>query len=525
MDILLILIAFAHVAVFASRGGVPLMVAASASCYVAPRALIFPSLAVAMVAGVCFLSGDVGFGVDLDARALFVAFTSALIAYAMCRSISPHISRLYLVVVAFVGRNFLLRDELGFGWHDFLGWIVSPVMAFLLAVLIYNVLSAMLRDANVRYLSFLQAMGCAISVSTVLLFVAVGINLGGLLSGEVFSPWSLLVLGAAVLLAGYRKLDYVSVLREREFDINPTVALATLLSTIVVVLFFSFDVSASLIAIKPTIISPVVLLFASLLGCSRSQRRSAISGDEFVRMCAANVVALILSLILGYLLSALLAGDFVGDGDLKSVLLSLAVVVVVLLALITLQNTRKSHQRALLAREQAELLEANRRSLNRLEVEAMQAENENLRNQLELKRREVMSVAMNITEQKEFIHHLYAELKAIRAEADSTERDRLIDNLHTELSLRMNFASEIDSFYLEVEQLHKDFSVRLAEQYPALTPQERRLTILLRLDFSTKYIATLMNISPKSVEVSRHRLRAKLGLSREQNLTKFIKTI
>ena len=155
----------------------------------------------------------------------------------------------------------------------------------------------------------------------------------------------------------------------------------------------------------------------------------------------------------------------------------------------------------------------------------MQAENENLRNQLELKRREVMSVAMNITEQKEFIHHLYAELKAIRAEADSTERDRLIDNLHTELSLRMNFASEIDSFYLEVEQLHKDFSVRLAEQYPALTPQERRLTILLRLDFSTKYIATLMNISPKSVEVSRHRLRAKLGLSREQNLTKFIKTI
>ena len=525
MDILLILIAFAHVAVFASRGGVPLMVAASASCYVAPRALIFPSLAVAMVAGVCFLSGDVGFSVDLDARALFVAFTSALIAYAMCRSISPHISRLYLVVVAFVGRNFLLRDELGFGWHDFLGWIVSPVMAFLLAVLIYNVLSALLRDANVRYLSFLQAMGCAISVSTVLLFVAVGINLGGLLSGEVFSPWSLLVLGVAVLLAGYRKLDYVSVLREREFDINPTVALATLLSTIVVVLFFSFDVSASLIAIKPTIISPVVLLFASLLGCSRSQRRSAMSGDEFVRICVVNIVALIISLTLGYLLSALLVGDFVGGGELKSILLSLAIVVVVLLTLITLQNRRKSHQRALLAREQAELLEANRRSLNRLEVEAMQAENDNLRNQLELKRKELISVAMNITEQKEFIHQLYEKLKQIRKVEDAAEKDRMLDKLHTDLSLRMNFTSEIDSFYTQVEQLHKDFGVRLTEKFPDLTRQERRLVILLRLDFSTKYIATLMNISPKSVEISRHRLRAKLGLKREQNLTNFIKTI
>ena len=368
-------------------------------------------------------------------------------------------------------------------------------------------------------------MGCAISGATLLLFMSVGINLGGVLTMEAFTPWSLAVLGCAVLLAGYRKMTLISVLREREFDINPMVALATLLSTTAVILFFSFDATASLIGIKPTIISPVVLLFASLLGCSRSQRRSAMSGDEFVRICVVNIVALIISLTLGYLLSALLVGDFVGGSDLKSILLSLAIVVVVLLALITLQNRRKSHQRALLAREQAELLEANRRSLNRLEVEAMQAENDNLRNQLELKRKEVISVAMNITEQKEFIHQLYEQLKQIRKVEDAAEKDRMLDKLHTDLSLRMNFTSEIDSFYTQVEQLHKDFGVRLTEKFPDLTRQERRLVILLRLDFSTKYIATLMNISPKSVEISRHRLRAKLGLKREQNLTNFIKTI
>jgi DNA-binding NarL/FixJ family response regulator len=136
-----------------------------------------------------------------------------------------------------------------------------------------------------------------------------------------------------------------------------------------------------------------------------------------------------------------------------------------------------------------------------------------------------MSVAMNITEQKEFIHHLYQELKQIRQVEDVAEKDKMLDKLHTDLSLRMNFDSEIDSFYTQVEQLHKDFGVRLTEKFPDLTRQERRLVILLRLDFSTKYIATLMNISPKSVEISRHRLRAKLGLKREQNLTNFIKTI
>ncbi|MDE5638028.1 MAG: LuxR C-terminal-related transcriptional regulator, partial [Alistipes sp.] len=70
-----------------------------------------------------------------------------------------------------------------------------------------------------------------------------------------------------------------------------------------------------------------------------------------------------------------------------------------------------------------------------------------------------------------------------------------------------------------------DFSIRLTEKFPKLTDSERRLTTLLRLGFSTKYIATLMNISPKSVEIGRHRLRAKLGLDRQQNLVAFVKTI
>ena len=39
------------------------------------------------------------------------------------------------------------------------------------------------------------------------------------------------------------------------------------------------------------------------------------------------------------------------------------------------------------------------------------------------------------------------------------------------------------------------------------------------------YIAALLGISPKSVEVERHRLRKKLGLTRSQNLIDFIKAL
>ena len=54
---------------------------------------------------------------------------------------------------------------------------------------------------------------------------------------------------------------------------------------------------------------------------------------------------------------------------------------------------------------------------------------------------------------------------------------------------------------------------------------ERKLALLLRVGFSSKEIAPLLNISTKSVEIARYRLRKKFDLKKEINLTEFIKTI
>ena len=42
------------------------------------------------------------------------------------------------------------------------------------------------------------------------------------------------------------------------------------------------------------------------------------------------------------------------------------------------------------------------------------------------------------------------------------------------------------------------------------------------MNVSSKEIAALMNISVRGVEISRYRLRKKLGLQRHENLTDFI---
>ena len=117
------------------------------------------------------------------------------------------------------------------------------------------------------------------------------------------------------------------------------------------------------------------------------------------------------------------------------------------------------------------------------------------------------------------------KLRRIGDTADPEAKDRLLSELEKEIQQRLQNDNRLDDFYAQVESLHKDFSVKLTESFPSLTQQERKLATLLRLGFSTKYIASLMYITPKSVEIERYRLRRKLGLKRSDNLITFIKSI
>ena len=81
------------------------------------------------------------------------------------------------------------------------------------------------------------------------------------------------------------------------------------------------------------------------------------------------------------------------------------------------------------------------------------------------------------------------------------------------------FWKVFDSYFDEV---HQDFLTRMKEKHPDLSPKELRLSAYLRMNISTKEIATLMNISVRGVEVSRYRLRRKLNIDRDTNLTEYI---
>ena len=73
-------------------------------------------------------------------------------------------------------------------------------------------------------------------------------------------------------------------------------------------------------------------------------------------------------------------------------------------------------------------------------------------------------------------------------------------------------------FETRFENVYESFYKKLDVQYPGLTPGERKLSALLRLNLSSKDIAALTFQNPQSVDMARYRLRKKMNLSQEENL-------
>ncbi len=165
------------------------------------------------------------------------------------------------------------------------------------------------------------------------------------------------------------------------------------------------------------------------------------------------------------------------------------------------------------------------KALNELELNTIQMQNTLLTNKLELKRQELNTILMNISEQRTFLENITNEISQLVGMPDIARRDTKLKDLILLLKQRMSFTKEIDDFYHQIEKTHKNFQLNLVEKFPNLTDNEKRLATLIRLNFASKEISTLMNISPKSVEIARYRLRKKLQLMERENLTEFLKSL
>ena len=64
--------------------------------------------------------------------------------------------------------------------------------------------------------------------------------------------------------------------------------------------------------------------------------------------------------------------------------------------------------------------------------------------------------------------------------------------------------------------------IRLQQNHPQLSPGELRFCCLLKANLSTKEIANILSITPRSVDLKKYRLKKKFELGEDDSLTSFI---
>lgn len=83
---------------------------------------------------------------------------------------------------------------------------------------------------------------------------------------------------------------------------------------------------------------------------------------------------------------------------------------------------------------------------------------------------------------------------------------------------------EWNEFKLKVKELDPNFVDHLMRDYPNLTKSDLRLLILIRIGYTQKEMAEILNIAPDSVKKARSRIRNKLNLEEKVNLNSFLRS-
>ncbi|MFC2137490.1 helix-turn-helix transcriptional regulator, partial [Bacteroidota bacterium] len=145
--------------------------------------------------------------------------------------------------------------------------------------------------------------------------------------------------------------------------------------------------------------------------------------------------------------------------------------------------------------------------------------------EIENKSKELASIAMQITYKNEILDQIKNRLNKVSQKMIHEESKKQVLSLIKTIEKDMLHEEDWDKFEYHFDQVHEDFVKKLRNSYPELTPKDLKLCAYLRMNLSTKEIAPLLNISVRGVEVHRYRLRKKMDLDRNSNLTDYLLSI
>lgn len=151
----------------------------------------------------------------------------------------------------------------------------------------------------------------------------------------------------------------------------------------------------------------------------------------------------------------------------------------------------------------------------RQKLKRSKTEKEKLNLELDYKKKELTTHALHLAKKNEVLENLKKQAKAFKASEHSQKGyNQLIRTINFDLKDDNNW----ENFSRYFEQVHTDFNITVKQKFPEVTSNELRLMALLKMNLTSKEIASILNISPEGIKKARYRLRKKLGITTEDSL-------
>ena len=160
--------------------------------------------------------------------------------------------------------------------------------------------------------------------------------------------------------------------------------------------------------------------------------------------------------------------------------------------------------------------EAEKAKLMAMEMEVIGRE-------LESNQKSVTAATLKLIQNSERDARTIERLMEIEETTNPTGRQK-INTLISDYK-RISYNSNWDEFEILFEKVHRSFYEKLNAKFPTLTANERKMCAFLKLNMSNKDIAQITFQSDDALKKARLRLRQKLEIGREINLSAFLQNI
>jgi len=159
--------------------------------------------------------------------------------------------------------------------------------------------------------------------------------------------------------------------------------------------------------------------------------------------------------------------------------------------------------------------EATEKQIIKLQTEKLQVE-------LAGKNRELANSAMSLVYKNELLQKLSQEILKLKDGNGKPLSEEQLRKIQKVIDDGMNDERDWNLFERSFNEAHESFFKKLKANHPDLVPNDLKLCAYLRMNMSSKEMASLLNISLRGVEIRRYRLRKKLDIPHDKNLVEFL---